>query len=68
VPLGAARAGTKLTFYDIKTCLRKTNEMALKSGFRVKTPIMRFIEKNISEGTSYGFCNMLNIQLDLKGS
>jgi len=38
-------------FSAVKTCLRKTNETALKSGIRVKILIIKFIEKNVWEGT-----------------
>jgi len=43
-------------------------ENPLKSGFRVKILIIQFIENNISEGLSSGFCNNLNTQLDIKGT
>jgi hypothetical protein len=33
--------------YLVKTCLRKTNENAFLSNFRVKTPIIQLVENNI---------------------
>jgi len=47
-------------FSAVKIRLRKTNETALKSVFRVKILIMKFIENNIWEGTSSVFFEILS--------
>ncbi|CAI6376116.1 unnamed protein product [Macrosiphum euphorbiae] len=42
-------------FSTVKTCPRKTVITSLKSGFRVKIPIIKCIENNISKKMSYPF-------------
>jgi len=42
-------------FSTVKTCPRKTIITSLKSGFRVKIPIIKCIENNISKKMSYPF-------------
>jgi len=64
----AAHDDNKKSNLTTQTCCRKTNEKPLKSGFRVKTPMINFVENNIPEGTSSGFCINLNTKLDIKGT
>jgi len=46
----------------VKTCPRKTNKTASKSGLIVKILIMKLIENNILEGTSSLFFEILIIK------
>lgn len=39
----------------------------IKSGFRVKIPIINFIEDNISDGNLGVFCINVNTQVGIKG-